>query len=446
MIAGRFFKYVLISIFCISLITGCGSDGNDSGFEGATFAVLSDLHVFDLSLLINDGAAFSTELAGAGKLLQESEAILKSAVAAIQQQGVQFVLIPGDLTKDGERVSFETVIRYLEALEHSGVAVYVVPGNHDINNPEAAAYDGDAALPVDNVGPEEFEELFHDYGFGEALVRDPDSLSYVAEPVPGLWLLGLDSCNYGYAESEQTEETSGAFSEATLNWIVKQLEEAEQTGKRVIAMMHHGLVEHFTGQSTVPGLGDEFVIDDWENVSGVLAQAGLHVIFTGHYHAQDITKRVWDGTDAWLLDVETGSTVTYPNPYRVITLQTDEVMRIQSAFIDTIDWDTGGLTFQAYSRNLLETQLNVQASLLLATLGLSQEETDALAPFAADAIVAHYAGDETPSPEVLEVIQTYSQDPDLFIAAIGFLLGSLWTDLPPADNNVDIDLQSGEAI
>ena len=76
----------------------------------------------------------------------------------------------------------------------------------------------------------------------------------------------------------------------------------------------------------------------------------------------------------------------------------------------------------------------------------AQEKAAELTPLAVDAIVAHYAGDEIPSLEMLQAIQTYIQDPDPVIANMGLLLGAFWTDLAPGDTYVEIHLQSGELI
>ncbi len=445
----RFIKGItVLCCLCAVLVglPGCGGDDDDKGFEGAGFAVLSDPHIFDPSLLINDGVAFQTEMASDRKMLPESETLLQAVVAGIEQAGVQFVLIPGDLTKDGELVNFEWLAAQLAGLEAKGISVYVVPGNHDIDNPEAVAYDGSTVEPVDNVSSEGFATMFHDFGYGEALARDSNSLSYVAEPVRGLWLLALDSCKYDYEEGDTQERTGGAFSEETLAWIVEQLQKAQAQGKQVIAMMHHGLTEHFTGQSTLPGLGDEYVIDDWETVSQTLAEAGLKVVFTGHYHAQDITKASWAASGAFVFDVETGSVITYPNPCRVVTYGADGLLTITSTFLENVDVDTGGLTFQEYSKNFVETQLSFQAPVMLTGFGLSEEKALELTPYAVAAVTAHYHGDETPGAADLLTIQTLMQDPDPVVAQMGLLLGSFWTDLPPADNNVVIDLNTGEVL
>ena len=85
-------------------------------------------------------------------------------------------------------------------------------------------------------------------------------------------------------------------------------------------MMHHNLIEHYAGQSQLdPG----YVVDDWKNVVNRLMDAGLKIIFTGHYHANDISVYSDDGRE--LYDIETGSLVTAPSPYRLVTMKDDKL-------------------------------------------------------------------------------------------------------------------------
>ena len=104
----------------------------------ARFAVLSDLHFYD-PRLGTSGQAFEDYLNQDPKLLKESEAILDAAITNIVQQHVQFVLVAGDLTKDGELLDHVRVAQQLRRLEQRGIQVFVIPGNHDINNPDAFA-------------------------------------------------------------------------------------------------------------------------------------------------------------------------------------------------------------------------------------------------------------------------------------------------------------------
>jgi 3',5'-cyclic AMP phosphodiesterase CpdA len=107
-------------------------------------------------------------------------------------------------------------------------------------------------------------------------------------------------------------ETDGGFSAATLRWIEETLIRSKREKKAVIAFTHHGIVEHYPDNEKYY---DKFVINDFRRVSALFAAYGVRLVFTGHYHAQDITLRKIDGTGRFVYDIETGSFVTHPCPY-----------------------------------------------------------------------------------------------------------------------------------
>jgi hypothetical protein len=55
-------------------------------------------------------------------------------------------------------------------------------------------------------------------------------------------------------------------------------------------------------------------------------------------------------------------------------------------------------------------------------------------------LVAHYAGDEVMPSDMQANIQSLSTATDYPTKLAGILLRSVWTDLPPPDNNVVLDL------
>ena len=118
-----------------------------SSFDIATsqlkIAVVSDIHYLDPSLLTNNAAAgdaFQNYIAADPKLIEYSDPIFRKVIADLKTEKPDILLVPGDLTKDGERVSHESVAHFLAELKSTGIKVFVVPGNHDINNPEARSY------------------------------------------------------------------------------------------------------------------------------------------------------------------------------------------------------------------------------------------------------------------------------------------------------------------
>ncbi len=402
------------------------------------FAVISDPHLYD-TRLGTSGAAFEDYLNQDPKLLRESEAILEAALDRVIEQKARFVIIPGDLTKDGELTSHVRMAQHLAKLERHGIQVFVVPGNHDLNNPDAVAYCGDTTRPVPNVGPRLFRAIYNRFGYGEAIDRDPNSLSYVAEPARDLWLLAIDSTDAQENEELGTPAVGGRLSPLTLDWVLDKLAEAQQRGKRVLAFMHHGVNLNFIPQDQI---FTDFLVDDWASVGTVLANAGLKVIFTGHYHSTDAAYPLnATGTPVpTLCDVETASLASYPCAFRNVTLDAENRLHIQTERITAIDADTGGVPFQTYAENFSRARLPALATQqLMALFNLPEAQAAQIAPFVADVLIAQYAGDEMPSPQTQGVLNAFLGSPEP-LHTLGLILSGMWTDLPPGDNNLVVPL------
>jgi hypothetical protein len=408
-----------------------------AAYPAARFAVLSDAHLYDASLGI-EGSAFQDYMMHDRKLLPQSEEILDVALARVASLGVSFLLIPGDLTKDGEKQDHLLMARKLAVLREKGICAYVVPGNHDIMNPEAFSYSGSRRTRVENVTPAEFAEIYGDFGYREALHRDPDSLSYVAEPVPGLWLLAIDSANYSRNPGRSRPVTAGGFTTQRAQWVEGMLVEARRQGKATIALLHHGVVEHFAGEAKYSG---QYLVNDWQKVSEMLAAYGVRVAFTGHFHAQDVAVRRMPGA-RFIFDVETGSLVSFPNPIRSVAISPDGVMSIRSSFITELpSFSARGENFWTFSR----TSANVEtiAAEIMKRLGVRQADVSVLAPQVADAFIAHYRGDESFTGTEMLTSKGIGLMAGIVAASERELVNGLWHDTEPADNDASIGLATG---
>jgi hypothetical protein len=169
---------------------------------------------------------------------------------------------------------------------------------------------------------------------------------------------------------------------------------AKKQNATVFAMMHHNLIEHYTNQSELdPG----YVIDDWQNKVKRLMDAGLRIIFTGHYHANDITTYSHEGKT--LYDIQTGSLVTAPMPYRLIQLQ-GNTLQVKTKTVQTIGQSLpDGLTFPAYSQQFLSGHLDQYFnSLLQNRFGAPASLAAFASPIFRSGIMAHFAGDENMPP------------------------------------------------
>ena len=408
----------------------------DHAYPDARFIVLSDLHFYD-NRLGTTGKAFQKYLDDDRKLLVLSHEILSTAVEKVINENADFILVSGDLTKDGEKICHQGVVKALRKIESSGVNVYVIPGNHDINNSESVQYQGDQTSPVPTINDEEFKTMYHEFGYKEAINEDSHSLSYVIEPVEGLWVLALDSVRWKENRPGHHPITDGAFSFETMEWIENQLILAKKKKKAVIALLHHGIMEHYPANEKFYG---QYVIDESETISKLFATYGVHLAFTGHFHAQDITKKEFKNSDDFIFDIETGSLVTAPCPYRLIEISNGHTASIKSKFIESIP-SKDNLTDYAYQYvfNGTITKANVKLDKFM----VSKEQQPLISSQVSKAYCAHLLGDE--------------KKPDITINKEGFglwlkfvawmqkdLINGWWTDLPPKDNDLIIDLKTGE--
>lgn len=342
-------------------------------------AVVSDIHVMAPSLLPEEAKsqnAWKTYYAGDRKMLEHSVELFDQFLTAVSGRA-DVLLITGDLTKDGELASHAYVIEKLKA---SGLKnIYVIPGNHDFGrsgSPTQFNADGTTeAAPV--LAVKDFASAdvgYAAFGYGEGSTLDPNgSLSYVAEPVEGLVLLGIDS------------HTSSVPSQ-TLSWLCEQAKDACTNDKQVIAMMHHPLIEHIKGASMYIST---YTVGSNTAVRDALIEAGVKVILTGHFHASDIAYDWNDDETNGIYDINTGSLISYPCDYRLLTLSED----MQTLHVATESLNPAGSEEWLHGRlkALAKSKMNQKAGNLAPFVAW---QIDELADFGADMFILHAKGDE----------------------------------------------------
>ncbi len=426
---------LLLSLAMAFLLFSCSKDDSPQSptNKKVKIIVLADPHFF-LSSLHDDGPAFRTAALADRKMMAESPAILDAALSAILAEKPDIVLIPGDLTKDGEELCHQAVAEKLAALVRAGIKVIVAPGNHDINNENACTYSGENTTKINSVNDNRFAEIYSDFGFSSALYRDASSLSYICEPVDGIWVASIDATRHNGEENW----VGGTLKNSTQNWLFQKLAEGRAKGKIILGVMHHGIVEHFIGQST---LFAEYLVDNFAEVADTLARAGVGAVFTGHFHANDAVLYT-SGSQKTIYDIETGALCTWPCYYRVINLSLSGEMSCESKQITSINYDTKGKSFQQYAKDFMLDGVVGQygVELLKSRLGLSDQDANTLAPVVTAGVVAHFSGDEhlTDSATIAQ-LQAIKDNPRLHL--YGVMIEQLWIDPAPTDNNFSIKIQ-----
>lgn len=424
----------ITTVFLVISLVGCNKDsGIDEPITKSSIeiAVITDLHLMDKSLLTLPSKPFDDYMNADPKLLQYSADITQAVVDQLIKQKPDIVLVAGDLTKDGEVVSHKATAELLQKLTDNGIKVYVTPGNHDINSPEAASFHGDVVTPVSSISATDFAQTYVNFGFSNAIARDNASLSYVVEPFKNLRILTIDANKYEENPSQGSHVYSGRVKPQTYEFIEAQLADAKSSGVRVIAMMHHNLIPHWGGQQTMtPG----FVVDDYENLVDLLTRNGVQLVITGHEHVQDIVQTKANNTTIY--DVTIPSLVSFPAQYSHITI-TETGAKITS---QSVDMNIAGKSLFAASQEFAEKRLG---EFVRIRLGLPDALAAIITPVSTPALMTYYAGDEVLTAEIAAQIEQVCQivasfDPES-AELFKMMLYGLYTDLPPADRNFQIN-------
>ena len=343
---------LVIMSFLFLLYTSCkknNSNNTSTGKAVYTIAVISDLHYMDPSLRPDtSNPKLKAFIAWDQRLPVESDAIMREVIQELinAKPKPDLVMVPGDLSFDGELVSHNAVAGFLTQLTSAGIKVRVINGNHDINFAGAIEFVNDTFKTVANIDPGRFKSIYANFGYSDALNTDTASLSYVSEPLPGLWLLSIDACIYKTKNNKDSASSGGSIRQATMMWALARLEEARAKGKMVFGMMHHALINHYSDQSA---LFPNNVVDRSSTASDSLMNGGLKLLFTGHGHSTDIVKKI--SGNNFLFDIETSATSAYPCSYRMITYIKDSALIISTIPITHINFPIpAGLTFQAYAK------------------------------------------------------------------------------------------------
>jgi len=334
-------------------------------------AVLSDIHYISDQVLSEAGKKNVAAVGQIeGRLTTEIDMILDAALKDAAAAQPDALLVCGDLVSNGELSSARTLAdklksaKSMEGLESAGI--YVVNGNHDINNSYASDFTGDTIENGKRVQPEEFTEVFSGLGYGADdhceggshsvytpsgdnpdEVANHGGLSYRSDIADGITLIVLDTAIYRTDVNETTrygeaQQTAGYVSDDLLQWAAEQARDASAAGNLVLIMSHHGLIPHYDTdlEEEASWYYDSFRVPNWKKVADMLADAGVTAVLTGHTHANDIAKHVSENNNV-LYDIETAALCAYPCAWRTIDIETSGEGKERSCTISVNTSDIG---------------------------------------------------------------------------------------------------------
>ena len=359
-------------------------------------AFISDAHIQDVDGHAERVRSMEVQVQST-RLFNENYYALLAALDDVARRNIRWVVLPGDLTDNGQFFNQQKIKNILHSYtQRKGMRFFVTTGNHDPalplglmqKNAHFLAADGSRVTREDScAGYVSQMECYADFGFFprkddcywespftsytydkysyEDACRESvlskrtytlcDSLtatdaSYLVEPVDGLWLLAIDGGVYLPKEMKDGKWSYQGSSAGynlvlkhkpfLLPWVRKVVEEAQKRHKTLVAFSHYPLVDFNDGVS-------ESVRQMWGDrrfdlhrvpeaeVSEAFLQAGLCLHFAGHMHVND--TGIWEGKDGkHLYNIQVPSIATYVPAYKILTIESDEVFRVETVTLDTV--------------------------------------------------------------------------------------------------------------
>lgn len=234
------------------------------------FAHVSDVHLSDKSI--------DTSY----KLLSHSQEILTDVVAQINgSSNIDFVVETGDLIDKPRKDFLEIACNEMNKLK---APWYFAFGNHDVA-----------------IGSNFKKDQYFEYVKKHNKNMKFDTYYYSFVPKKGYRVIILD------ATIDDKVVATGYLSQEQLKWLDNELAKAQSENQVPLIFLHHPLHEPYPSFHHRIVNAVEFY-DVLNNHKIPMA------VFSGHYHAAKIYK------EGNILHVSTPSLVTYPNAYRVVTV------------------------------------------------------------------------------------------------------------------------------
>ncbi len=274
--------------------------------------IISDIHYYSKETGIT-GKGFEKENVKTPNDLLNCEEILTSLMNQLAEDESDIVLVSGDVTTKAEREAHEGVIRLLRSLKEKGKRVYVITATHDYHDGDVTRkYVGDEAVEVPAVKREELYDMYREFGPDEAIAVHRESMSYIVQLCDGYRLFALND--------DSNHKNGSGFSEECFEWISEQIKDANLNGQFIIPMTHHPMLSPSPFYKIIGG-GN--IMKDADKRIDEFTEMGLHYMFTGHTHMQDISYKLTEKGKVFY-DITTAAAVGYPATYRKVEFRPAE--------------------------------------------------------------------------------------------------------------------------
>ncbi|HPB79688.1 MAG TPA: metallophosphoesterase [Sedimentibacter sp.] len=267
--------------------------------------IVADPHLMS-DKLTEDSEVFNKYLNTLDRMMKYTGVFLDIIEDDVKKNQPDIVVFPGDLTNNGSKVNHLEFEKRLKRIKSTGAKVYVVPGNHDINNEKALYFKDNEIRMTESINEDEFVEIYKSYGYNEAISRDENTLSYLVKPYKNLWLLMLDT-------TKDYPEPGGYINRDTLNWIASCSDMAKEENAEIIVVMHHNLLDH----SDI--IWEDYTVDNNTSVINTFHECNIQLVLSGHIHIQDVKTHTSVETGNTIYDIATSSLPVFTHQYGQLT-------------------------------------------------------------------------------------------------------------------------------
>ena len=373
-----FALFVLLALLACS---GCSAAPQD---EVLTIVHATDMHFLSPELT-DGGEGFIDILTRAdGKVTQYSPQLCEAFVADMLELKPDAVVLSGDLTLNGAHASHSGLAAVLKPLRDAGITVLALPGNHDTGG-TAYAFAGDGVERVESLADADFDDAYAEFGYADAISRDENSQSYVAEISPKLRLMLIDV---------NANDTAGKIQDETIDWVLTQLKEAKAADAAVITVTHQPLLTHnklFTFGYTVIG---------GEKLLSALEEYGVSLNLCGHLHIQHIAE------DGGFVEIAGSSMAVSPNQYGVLTVKNGAPESYSTRPVNVAEWAANAgetnpelLDFANFSAGFFDLVTEKQVAAMMEEITAPQADKSAMTAFAVRLNAEYFAGKLTASAD-----------------------------------------------
>lgn len=349
------------------------------------------------------------------RIFNENYFAFLKALDDIATKGIKIVAMPGDFSDDGQAYNLRGLHTILDQYHKTyGIDFYLTTGNHDPVGPfrqDAGKDDflGEDGNPLGIYSKENLwktknriitkdiaesgyleilnelkafgfypkkenlywstpfdQDSYKNYSFEKALQNAdysrrmyevakgfsvPD-LSYIVEPVKGIWMMAIDGNTYIPKNLNENPNDPSNYNGASIGynnvltnkkhlikWVKKIADEAKLNGKTLIAFTHYPMIDFNDGATNEIKnlLGEkkwqlERVPD--EEVAKAFEEAGLQIHFAGHMHINDTGIRKIG--EKMLVNVQVPSLAAYLPSYKILTIHSSEKMEVQTEVLNDV--------------------------------------------------------------------------------------------------------------